>query len=44
MKKTQKITFTPARKCFLGYTVLKRYVLETQVRDKKIVLFIATIV
>jgi hypothetical protein len=39
-----QFTFTPARKCFLGYTVLKHYVLKEQSNGKTIVIYLATVV
>jgi len=42
--KVLPFTFIPARKCFLGYTVLKRYVLRTAMHGKTVVIYLATVV
>jgi hypothetical protein len=39
-----QFTFIPARKCFLGYTVLKRYVIKEDLNGKTIVIYLATVV
>jgi len=39
-----QFTFTPARKCFLGYTVLKRYVIKEDSKGKTVVIYLAQVV
>ena len=39
-----QFTFTPARKCFWGYTILKRYEFKEVSDGKTVVMYIATIV
>ena len=44
MSSTKKSTFIPARTCFWGYTVLKRYVLYGQSEGKTVVVYLAKVV
>lgn len=42
--KSQKQVFIPAKQCFLGYTVLKRYVVYEKQGDKTVVIYLAKVV